>query len=343
MLTYIALQPLFASLAQNGWESFREQWDSYSVASYLNEVNMSRAAIDYFSIFENAETNLHVALVESFRAIVRLSSAPQHYKIVGGSDTLIRSMVDECQKIKRNRCSIEYSSPINQIQVVNSKQVRLRTRNGKKKTFDSVVVATTATAAQLIDFQPRLDFIDKYRVMRQLNYECATKILLSFNVSWWYTQEHINGGQLITDLNLRNVYYPCIINNRTDGGTLLVAYTYTQDALVWQSLSDFEAIDLALEQLIQLHRSSPNLRDFFQGGKVQRWCGDPYSHGAFATFLPLQETYLYDQIKASVSNIHFIGEHTSLIHGWVEGALSSAVRGALAITEQSQTVAKDAD
>lgn len=302
---------------------------------------MSRAAIDYLSIFQNIETNLDVALVESFRGAIQLSSGSQISKIVGGSDTLIRSMVDECHKIKGNRCSIIYSSPITQIQVMNSKKIRLRTKNGKKKTFDTVVVATTATAAQLIDFQPRLDFIDKYRVNRQLNYECATKILLSFNVSWWYTQEHINGGQLITDQNLRNVFYPPIINNRTDGGTMLVAYNYGQDALLWHSLTDFQAIELALEQLIQLHRSSSNLRHFFQGGKVQHWCGDPYSHGAFASFLPLQETFLYDQLQASVSNIHFIGEYTSLIHGWVEGALSSAIRAALTITGQSQTTQKD--
>jgi monoamine oxidase len=147
---------------------------------------MSRAAIDYFSIFQNYETSLHTALLETY------------------------------------------------------------------------------------------NFIDKYRSLRQLNYQFASKILLFFNVPWWYTQEYINGGYSITDLNIRTVYYPRIINNQTDGGTILVAYTWSQDSLVWQSLTDSDAIELTLKQLIQLHKSSSNMRDFFQGGKVHHWCGDHY-------------------------------------------------------------------
>jgi glycine/D-amino acid oxidase-like deaminating enzyme len=213
----------------------------------------------------------------------------------------------------------------------------LTTKSGTNTIFDTVIVATTATAANLIDFSPRIDFIDKYRAWRQLNYYCSSKMLLFFNVSWWYTQENITRGLLTTDLNIRNIYYPDTTNNQVDGGTILVAYTFSQDSVVWQSLSHSDAIELVLKQLIQLHRSSSNIRDFFQGGKIQHWCGDPYSHGAFAVFMPLQETNLHDQLQAPVSNIHFIGEHTSLAHGWVEGALVSSIRAALAISGQSET------
>ncbi|CAF2956583.1 unnamed protein product [Rotaria sp. Silwood2] len=80
------------------------------------------------------------------------------------------------------------------------------------------------------------------------------------------------------------------------------------------------------------------MRDYFEGGKVQHWCGDPYAHGTFARFIPFQETDLLDQLQASVSNIHFIGEHTTSIRGSVEGAIVSALREALFITAQRITI-----
>jgi hypothetical protein len=52
---------------------------------------------------------------------------------------------------------------------------------------------------------------------------------------------------LITDLNNRNVYYPRTIKNRIDGGTILTESTFSQDSIVWESLSDSDAIELALK------------------------------------------------------------------------------------------------
>ena len=93
---------------------------------------------------------------------------------------------------------------------------------------------------------------------------------------------------------------------------------------------------MALRQLIEIHPSSANLRDFYQGGKVHHWCADPYAHGAFTYYLPMQETKFFAQLQSPVNGVHFIGEHTSLIHGWVEGSLTSALRAALDITQEAQ-------
>ncbi|CAF4754802.1 unnamed protein product, partial [Rotaria sp. Silwood1] len=81
-----------------------------------------------------------------------------------------------------------------------------------------------------------------------------------------------------------------------------------------------------------------NMRNYFQGGKVKHWCQDPYVRGAFAFLTPFQETELVEKLEAPISNIHFIGEYTSFVHGWVEGALSSAIRAAEAITTEPGTV-----
>ncbi|CAF3920416.1 unnamed protein product [Rotaria sp. Silwood1] len=298
---------------------------------------MSRPAIDYTSLFGNFETHLYISILFAIRDQLVISDETKFYSIQGGSDLLVQSMVVECQAIESNRCSIVYSTPIAEVQLFESDLVRLTTKNGTSKVFDSVIVATTATAAQLIDFNPRAEFSDKYRVMRQLHYDCATKIVLFFNVSWWYTQENISGGRSITDLSVRFIYYPTTSSDQTGGGAIIASYTWSKDSIVWQSLSDSDAIELALKQLIKIHPSSANMRDYFQGGKVKHWCNDPFAIGACSLFIPFQETELLDKLQASISNVHFIGEHTSLVHAWVEGAVVSALRPALLISAQAET------
>ncbi|CAF3809166.1 unnamed protein product [Rotaria sp. Silwood1] len=302
-------------------------------------MNLSRAAIDYIAISGNSETNLWTSIVERVRSIdLPASDDGKMYRIVEGSDQLVRSMVNDCQIMQSNRCSILYSTPINQVELLPSNQTRLRTNNGMSQIFDAVVVATSPTVSQFFDFEPRRDFIEKYLALRQIHYTCSSKILLFFNTSWWFTQENIQGGSSITDLPVRSIYYPKTTINQTDGGTLLASYTSSQDSIIWQSLSESDAIELALQQLIKIHRNSSNMRNYFQGGKVKHWCQDPYVRGAYAFLAPFQETELVEKLEAPISNIHFIGEYTSFVHGWVEGALSSAIRAAEAITTEPGTV-----
>ncbi|CAF3797349.1 unnamed protein product [Adineta steineri] len=333
-----AFQPILQTLEQGGWLAVKNQWDSYSIDSYLKSVNMSRDTINYINILRNYESGTYCSILEVFRAVLVYASGSKFYGIDGGNDLLIQAMITECQSIDSDRCSIMYSMPVIEVQLNDSNKVQLRTKNETIDIVDTLIVATTAPAANLIKFEKRIDFVDKYRALRQIHYMCSTKVLLNFNVSWWYTQENINGGQSLTDLHVHSIYYPYIRNNQTNGGTIIAAYNLGTSSLVWQSLFESDIIELVLQQLIRLHRSSSNMRDYFQGGKVQHWCGDPYAHGAFARFIPFQETELFHQLQTPVSKIHFIGEHTTLVHGWVEGAIISAVHGALSVTRQKETI-----
>jgi monoamine oxidase len=68
-----------------------------------------------------------------------------------------------------------------------------------------------------------------------------------------------------------------------------------------------------------------------QPGMVQRtatwsWDRHPWSSGAFAYFQPGQHTDLYASIIRPEGRIFFAGEHASLDHSWMQGALQSALR-----------------
>lgn len=193
---------------------------------------------------------------------------------------------------------------------------------------DHVVVATTARAATAIEFKPRSEFAQKYLAMRQLNYDCASKIAHSFKVQWW-KQWSITGGYSITDLPVRYVYYynfNTTASQADDGALMLSSYTWSQDALLWSGMSENQSCALALKNLYQLH-GAPNISDYVTGCKTYNWCTDPYALGAYALFTPYQEINIYDALGSSIGDtIHFIGEHTSLSHAWVEGAVLSSMR-----------------
>ena len=331
-----AMDTALKSLEEGGWSLARDRWDSYSLESYLHQMNVSLNTRNFIAAVRGTEYSQQTSVLTHIRSTLLFSGASKFYRIENGNDRLVQAMVDECQQMPSNRCSIVYASPVNQVITNRSNPIRLTTRNGSEESFDRIIVATTAKAAELIDFKPRTTFREKYRAFRQIYYVCGMKILLFFNHSWWATQENIHGGQSSTDLNLRQVYYPLTINNQTNGGTLLASYVTGYGALLWQSLSHDDVIEFALKQLIELHASSSNLRDFYVRGRVHHWCGDPYAHAAFAYFTPLQETKFLGELQTPIERVHFIGEHTSLMVGWVEGSLVSALRAALDISREQE-------
>ena len=58
---------------------------------------------------------------------------------------------------------------------------------------------------------------------------------------------------------------------------------------------------------------------------------DPFAGGAFALFEPSQQSLLYQHIVAPEGRLHFAGEHASLCHAWIQGAIESGLRAALEI------------
>jgi monoamine oxidase len=58
------------------------------------------------------------------------------------------------------------------------------------------------------------------------------------------------------------------------------------------------------------------------------WQDEPFALGGFAYFTPGQLTTLLPLARRVEGRVHFAGEHTSLWHGWMNGALESGRRAA---------------
>lgn len=237
----------------------------------------------------------------------------------------------------------------------------------KEKVFkgDLAVVTIPFSSLRFVRTTPDFNY-GKRRAIIELHYDAATKVLLEFNQRWWefsisdwieklrtllksgritrddffkYQAElkeipprNSIGGSSITDNPNRFSYFPSHPVEGSSGGVVLASYTWADDARRWDSMEDGQRYQFALSQLADIH--GERIKLFYSGdgaARTQSWARNPYAFGEAAVFTPGQLTSLHPDIPTIEGPVHFAGEHTSLKHAWIEGALESAIRVALEI------------
>ena len=171
----------------------------------------------------------------------------------------------------------------------------------------------------------------KARAIRQLNYDSSTKVLVVTRRRFWETDDGIFGGGTFSDLPTGTTYYPSDNAEAKDPrvsrgpGVLLASYSWGQSARRLASLPHRERVASVLQHLSRIH---PQLREpgIVRDSASWSWDNHPYSGGAFAWFMPGQHSSLHRHIISSAGRIYFAGEHASLTHTWMQGALESGVR-----------------
>ncbi|MFF2009089.1 flavin monoamine oxidase family protein [Streptomyces sp. NPDC058195] len=138
------------------------------------------------------------------------------------------------------------------------------------------------------------------------------------------------GGGSVTDNANRFMYQPSHPVAGCAGGVLLASYSWSDDALKWDSLDDDERYPLTLAGVQDVY--GQRVEVFYTGvGATQSWMRDPYAYGEASVLLPGQHTELLADVRAVEGPLHFAGDHTSVKPAWIEGALESAVRSALEV------------
>ncbi|MEA2515705.1 MAG: monoamine oxidase, partial [Thermomicrobiales bacterium] len=116
-------------------------------------------------------------------------------------------------------------------------------------------------------------------------------------------------------------------------GVLLASYTWAEDAQRWGSLSPGDRVVQALENLACIH---PKIVEEFEVGASKMWHDDEFAGGAFALFDPGQQSLLHDHIVCPEGRVYFAGEHTSLCHAWIQGAIESGLRAAFEVHKAAE-------
>ena len=322
------IQPIRERLRREGeaaWASIIEEHGEFSTRAFLRRHGWSADAVELFGLLHNEETRIHASVIEYLREDLH-----QVYhdlvQIEGGMDRLPKAFLpDLLHRIRFGARLVALE------QEPESVRARYQTAGGRHTVEgDYVIVTVPFSVLRHVEIAPALPR-RKQRVIRQLAYDAASKIFFQCRSRFW-EEAGIQGGSTITDLPVRTIYYP-EHGQETGRGVLLASYTFAQDAQRWGSLSPDDRVHQALENVAQIH---PEITDEFEVGASKIWHDDEYACGAFALFYPGQEQELHAAITEPAGRVHFAGEHTSLTHGWIQGAIESGLRAAFEIHEAAR-------
>lgn len=300
-------------------------YDHFSIREFLVARGFSEGAIELYGVMSFRESNMNAAVVEQLREIVGKSFEDMQ-EIVGGLDLLPQAFYAH---LKPN---VRFGAEVTAIeQSPDAVTVHYRGHAGRASvTGDHAIVTIPFSVLRDIEILGDGFSRAKQKAIRELNYNASAKILFQVRHRFWEWEDGIVGGTTVTDLPIRRICYPSFSDPDDERGTLLASYTWGQDALRWGAMDAESMIEQALEDVAQIH---PSITTEFEVGAVQDWYGDPWARGAFALFEPEQWTRLQESIIAPEGRIHFAGEHTSLYHAWIQGALESGIRAATEVHE----------
>lgn len=315
---------LVATRGDTAWDEIVKQYDDYSTREFLEARKWSEGAIELFGLMENQEAEMNFSFVELLREEIG-----QYYtnlmQIKGGTDRLPNAFYPALREETTGNSLIRLGAEVTALdQDENSVTAHIRTMAGRFRVHADYMICTLPFAV-LRHIEVLKPFTRaKQKAIRQLHYDASTKIFVQTRRRFWEEDENIFGGGTVTDLAIRNLYYP-EHGRETGRGVLLASYTWANDAQRWASLAPRDRLEQALENIALIH---PQIMNEYEGGASWSWHDDPYAGGAFALFEPGQQSRLYQDIIRPEGRIHFAGEHASLAHAWIQGSIESGLRAA---------------
>lgn len=318
------IRPLVEQVEQHGqagWDAIYAVYDEYSVREFLELKGWSEGLIEMFGLLNNQEALMNSSFLELFR-----EEAGNYYtnmcQIVGGMDRFVHAFLPELEG------RIRYGARVIALdQTPDQAIVHYQTLAGRfQATGDDAIITTPFPVLRHVEVLKPFSRA-KQRAIRQLHYDAAAKIFFQCRRRFWETDDGIYGDGTVTDLPIRNLYYTDW-GKETGRGVLLASYTWSEDAQRWGSLTPRDRIEQALENVAVIH---PQITAEFEVGTSYMWHDDEFASGAFALFDPGQQTLLHDAIVAPEGRFHFAGEHASLYHAWIQGAIESGLRAAIEV------------
>ncbi|MEH6939303.1 flavin monoamine oxidase family protein [Bacillus sp. JJ664] len=334
-----SIKPVIDYINQNpdeNWEKVIEELDRYSMDSFLryNPIGepLSPGAVEKVKVLLGMEGFPELAFTAILREfIVLFTKDLKFYEITGGNDKLAHKFHEKLKK------HLYFGQKVNKI-VQENHQVTIHSDHYTshipfETSGDYAILTIPFSLLNFIEVYPRDSFsYSKWKAIRELHYVASTKIGLQFKSRFW-EKEGILGGKLTTDLPIRFAYYPSNHNGTNGSGIILASYTWEDDALIWDSMSEQDRISNALKDLATIH--GDQVYTEYITGFTHSWALYPYSGGAFSMFKPEQNKELSPHVYTPEGRVHFAGEHTSTAPAWIEGAVESGIRAAYEVNNRS--------
>ncbi len=308
------LKAMVDAEGENAWPEIVKRYDEFSLYEFLRHKGFSEGAIEFYAVMNFVESDLHNSFIEVLRE--ELSGAYVDMQtITGGMDALPIALYKQMPEVVRFGTEVRAMDQ-------DDRGVTAHCKVGSDRiSFSGDYAICTVPFSVLRPIEHRFSH-EKERAIRQLNYHASTKILMQVRERIWEAEDGIMGGASATDLPVRRLNYPPS-DDTMRRGVMLASYTWGQDALQWGAMDEQTRVAEALDDVERIH---PGIRDVFEVGASHAWYSDKWARGAFALFAPEQQTSLQKAIVQPEGRIYFAGEHCSLYHAWIQGAIESALQ-----------------
>lgn len=292
------------------------QMDHSSLADYMREQGASEGAIKmvrntmWFAAVPGETSGLSMA-VSDFGLF--MGGSP--FILKGGNDLLPKELAKSLGE--RIRYNVEVTGIVDQ-----KDKVLVKTSSDEVISVDRVIVAVPLKVLNKITFEPVLTS-EKREAIKNVPVLNLTRTFLEVDKPFWKKDEL--SGIAFTDILVGqvNVYHNSM--DRENGPAILESFVAGEDARNLGELKEVEVIGEIKKQMSKLY---PQINDHFTKGHVKAWSTDPYALGGPSWPAPGDVTNYLKDLQTAHGNVHFAGEHTSILRSTMEGALRSGVRAA---------------
>lgn len=262
-----------------------------------------------------------VSALVMLREVAHRAKLKQNYYIRGGTDLLPRAFAAKLSD------RIRYGAPVVGIEQ-DARQVRVAYLQGgvrERFTADRLVCTVPFSILRNIAVSPQFS-AGKRRAIAELPYTSVVRTYFQARRKFW-VDEGLSGSAT-TDLSNTLVFDGAPNQAGTRG--ILESYVAGPEARRLTVMGERERVSLALGVVEKAH---PRMRQNFEAAVTKCWDGDEWARGAYAWFRPGQMSTLLPHVARPEGRIHFAGEHTSSLFGWMQGALESGNRAAREVND----------
>lgn len=291
------------------------QMDHASLADYMREQGASEGAIKlvrntmWFAALPGETSGLSMA-VSDFGLF--MGGSP--FIIKGGNDLLPKELAKSLGETIRY--GVEVTGILDQ-----GDKVLVKTNSDEAISVDKVIVAVPLKVLNKISFEPVLTS-EKREAINNMPVLNITRTFLEVDKPFW--KKDGLSGMAYTDILLGQVNAYHNMKNE-NGPAILESFVAGEDAGNLGELKEKEVIGEIKKQMSKLY---PQINDHFSEGYVKAWSADPYALGGPSWPAPGDVSNYLKDLQTAHGNVHFAGEHTSILRSTMEGALRSGVRAA---------------
>jgi monoamine oxidase len=191
-----------------------------------------------------------------------------------------------------NGLNIQYGQMVTaispQLNGTNWEAVNVSIAGTATRTYDHVITTLPFSCLRTVDTSACQFDWNLQMGLRTLHYDDSVKVGIQFKYRWWETEKNQMGGVSSTDRPTRITVYPSYGIGGDTGASMIVSYTWAQDAMRLgsyrqgrQSAAEKQLVQMILKDLSDMHGYTDysHLQSLVVDWHVWNWYADPYSGG----------------------------------------------------------------